>query len=320
MRADAGTASRRVRASLRSAGICDPLLRADIEHCRRLHQLHGRTYYLATWLLPPQRRPWVWSLYGFFRTADELVDGPRADRGDFLRWVQDAREALDGDTLSADPAVRAMVATAGRWELPRAHVEAFLISMTMDLDTTGYDTYADLQRYVHGSAEVVGLMMLPLLGSRSPQAPARAAALGRAFQLTNFVRDVGEDLDRGRLYLPEEDLRHFGLVRQDLCAIRAGAPMTDAVRELLAFEVARCRDLYREAEPGIDLLDPVSRPGVRAAFALYQGILDRVEAEGAPVLTRRVSVPRHTRAAVALPAAAASLLARARTARWHARI
>jgi len=315
LRAGTGTGVPRrvVRSTLRSAGICDPLLRADIEHCRRLHQLHGRTYYLATWLLPPQRRPWVWALYGFFRTADELVDGPQADRGDFLSWVRDARGALDGGPTSADPAVRAMVATVGRWELPREHVEAFLRSMTMDLDTTDYDTYADLQQYVHGSAEVVGLMMLPLLGSRSPQAPARAAALGTAFQLTNFVRDVGEDLDRGRLYLPAEDLRRFGLVRQDLSAIRAGAPMTDPVRELLAFEVARCRDLYRGAEPGIDMLDPVSRPGVRAAFVLYQGILDRVEADGAPVLTRRVSVPRRKRAAVALPAAAASVLARART-------
>ncbi len=302
-----------------AAGITDPQLRSDLEACRRLNAEYGRTYYLATGLLPAERRPWVWALYGFARAADQLVDSsPQPDRSTLLAWSDQVRAALEG-APGRDPVTRAMVATCRRWHIPPAQVDAFLEAMATDLDVTSYATYADLQRYMYGSAEVVGLWMLPLLSADSNVTPGEleepARRLGEAFQLTNFVRDVGEDLDLGRVYLPAEDLDRFGVTRDDLLAVRRGAPMTDSLRALLAFEAQRCRRLYDEAAPGVERLDPVARPAIRAALVLYREILERVEASDFPVLTRRVTVPRVRRAAVALPA----LLAARRERRHRAR-
>ncbi len=327
----AGSGARLPRTSARcldAAGITDPGLRADVEHCRRLHALHGRTYYLATWLLPPDRRPWVWSLYGFFRTADELVDAvPTPDPALLRDWAAGARAAVDGAPAgrpegpagSDDPSVRALLATLRRHDLDPALVDSFLTSMLMDLEVAGYETYDDLLEYVEGSARVVGLMMLPVLGTARgvplAEAAPYAALLGEAFQLTNFVRDVGEDLDRGRLYLPAQDLAAAGLVREDLEALRAQPSGADArppraVVDLLEREIERCHDLYARARPGIALLDPRTRPGVQAATTLYGEILDRVRREGYPVLRRRVRVPGPRRAAVAAATIGAGLRAR----------
>jgi phytoene synthase len=175
--------------------------------------------------------------------------------------------------------------------------------MRMDITISGYPSYADLEKYMYGSASVIGLQMLPILepvaGSREPAA-ACAAALGCAFQLTNFIRDVGEDLDRGRLYLPLEDLQAFGVER---AAMEAGA-VDHRVRRLLAFEVARARELFSDASPGIAMLHPTSRDCIATAFALYRRILDEVERNDYRVLDRRARVGRGARARVAVPALA----------------
>jgi phytoene synthase len=177
-----------------------------------------------------------------------------------------------------------------------ADFERFLHSMAMDLHTDGYRSYQDLLAYMEGSAAVIGTMMAPILESADPPAAAEhARQLGLAFQLTNFIRDVAEDLERGRVYLPAEDLERFGVGRADLAATQA----SPAVAELLAFEVERARAHYRAAEPGIELLAPSSRPCVRVAFDLYGGILDEVERAGYQVLASRVAVPRHRRLGVA---------------------
>lgn len=293
-------ASDRVTASLDAAGVTDPALRADLESCRRLHALHGRSYYLATWLLPADRRPWVWALYGFFRTADELVDAVPAPDPQLLRdWVDAVQESWRTG-VSDDPSVRALLALRDRFDVDEVLVERFCASMLDDLEVRGYATYADLQRYMAGSARAVGQLMLPVLGTRPDvareDADPFAALLGEAFQLTNFVRDVGEDLVRGRLYLPAEDLARCGVTIEELRAGADGSPPSASVRELLDLEIARCRQLYRDAEPGIALLDRRVRPGVRAAFDLYGSILDEVVAQGYPVLRRRVVVGRAGRA------------------------
>ncbi|MFL6137518.1 MAG: phytoene/squalene synthase family protein [Frankiaceae bacterium] len=296
------------RRDLDAAGIADPRLRASYEACRRLNAAHGRTYYLATLLLPPWKRPYVHALYGFARWADEIVDdlgSPRspAERERRLGELTDRFRsgAADGPVL---PALRD---TIRRWDLPLAHFDAFLASMRMDLTVTGYPTYADLLRYVEGSAAVIGLQMVPILEPLDAAAAAsRARELGIAFQLSNFIRDVGEDLRRGRLYLPAEDLAAHGVERAELAA----GVLDERVRRLLAFEIERTREVYRSAAPGIDLLHPTSRDCIRTAFTLYGGILDEVERSGYRVLDRRVSVPLRRRAAVALPA-----LARARRCR-----
>jgi phytoene synthase len=276
-------------------------LGAAYERCRQLHARHGRTYYLATLLLPRWKRRHVHALYGFTRYADEIVDDldstlDGAGQATALRaWGERFFAGLQGAPCD-DPVLPAVLHTTRAFDLDPSDFERFLDSMAMDLHTTSYATYDDLCGYMDGSAAVIGTMMAPILESADPAAAREhARQLGLAFQLTNFIRDVSEDHRRGRVYLPAADLERFGVRRDDLAAAEA----TPAVRELLAFEVERARAHYRAAEPGIELLAPSSQPCVRVAFELYGGILDEVERAGYQVLGRRVRVPRSRRLSVA---------------------
>ncbi|MFJ9542196.1 phytoene/squalene synthase family protein [Streptomyces sp. NPDC101225] len=292
---------------LDAAGITDPELRRAYARCRRLNARHGKTYFLATRLLPVRRRPAVHALYGFARWADDIVDtldpttGALERSARLARLQRDVRTGLR-DGVSAEPVVRALADTARRYAIDPRHFTDFLTAMRADLDVTDYATYTDLRRYTYGSAEVIGLEMLPVLGTVVPreEAAPHAAALGVAFQLTNFLRDVGEDLDRGRVYLPADLLAAHGVDRQLLRWSRESARpdrrITSALRE---FEHLT-RALYREAAPGIALLEPVSRPCIRTACVLYGGILDAVAADGYRSVQHRAVVPRRRRAAVAL--------------------
>ena len=294
------------RRELDAAGITDPALRESYERCRRVNAAHGKTYYLATLLLPPAKRPYVHALYGLARYADELVDDLDApDPAALLTW---GKRLLDDLALgdSTDPIGRAAVHTARTWDIPIAHFEVFLASMRMDITRTSYATYADLEQYMQGSAAAIGLQMLPLLEPIHEDATTYARRLGEAFQMSNFIRDVAEDLRRDRVYLPQEDLDAFGVHTADL----APGSVKSRVRELLRFEVARTRAIYRAAAPGIGLLHPSSRDCISTAFRLYSGILDEVANADYQVLHRRVSVPVRRRLAVAGPA-----LLRARRAR-----
>jgi phytoene synthase len=275
--------------------------------CCGLHRTHGRSYYLATKLLPAWKRRHVHALYGFTRYTDDIVDaggdsgGPvRAAR--LGRWADQFYAAIEGTRAPADPVLRAVRHTIAAFGLSRADFDAFFASMRMDLHVRAYADYAALLEYMEGSAAVIGTMMLPILlapddGPRPVAAAADRAReparqLGLAFQLTNFIRDVAEDLDRGRVYLPVADLESFGVGRADLAAPSA----SPAVRRLIAFEVERARDHYRRAQPGLALLPARSRRCVRLAYAIYGGILDRVEEAGYDVLAGRAVVPRRRRA------------------------
>jgi 15-cis-phytoene synthase len=286
---------------LTAAGIVDPQLRADYAYCRSVAKRHGRTYFLATRLLTPDRRPAVHALYAFARTADDVVDQPGATRAEREAGLHRLTQELARDH-PADPVCRAVQDAVRRHGMdPSLHAE-FMASMRMDLTVTEYETFADLRQYMRGSAEVIGLQMLPVLGTLVPRTEAEpfAAALGVAFQLTNFIRDVGEDLDRGRIYLPQEALRAAGVTREHL----AGGVVDASIRELLRTEIARTRAVYCQAEPGIEMIDPVSRDCVRTAFRLYHGILDEIERQDYQVLDRRLSVPNRRRLSVAVPALA----------------
>ncbi len=291
------------RRDLEAAGILDPRLQESYETCRRLNAEHGKTYYLATLLLPPQKRPYVHALYGFARYADEIVDDLQSTlsteaKAELLAsWGQHFLDDLDRGH-SDDPVCRAVVDTVTRWDIPREHFEAFLHSMTMDLTVTEYADFDALHEYVYGSAAVIGLQMVPILEPTSDAAYDYAQDLGVAFQLANFIRDVGEDLDRGRLYLPLSDLEQFGLTRADL----ERRVVDERVRALLQFEILRVRRLAEASRPGVALLAPSSRPCIDAARTLYIGITDAVEDIDYQVFSRRarVSVPR--RLQVAAPA------------------
>jgi 15-cis-phytoene synthase len=307
------------RAELDAAGITDPALRAGYAACRALNAHHGRTYFLATRLLPAARRPAVHALYGFARYADEIVDdladtSPAAEKAARLDELSAQLQRALAGAPTEHPVLAAVTDTARRYALDSALFADFMASMRMDTMVTEYATFDDLGRYVHGSAAVIGLQMLPILGTTVPREEAEepAAALGVAFQITNFLRDVGEDLDRGRVYLPTEELAAFGVDRELLTWCRRARRPDARVRRALAHLVAHTRAVYRRAAPGVGMLEPVSRACVGCAFTLYRGILDQIEAADYHVLHRRVSVPRRTRAAVAVPALARALAARAR--------
>ncbi|RAJ40010.1 phytoene synthase [Kitasatospora sp. SolWspMP-SS2h] len=304
---------------LDAAGITAPALRAAYTVCRELNARHGRTYFLATRLLPPERRCAVHALYGFARWADDIVDG--LDRRETPAERDRLLGALERDLAgglrrgdAAEPVVRAVADTAERYGIDPALFTDFMASMRADLTVTDYPTYRDLYGYMHGSAAVIGLQMLPVLGTVTGRAEAEphAAALGVAFQLTNFLRDVGEDLDRGRVYLPADLLAAHGVDRPLLEWSRRTGRDDARIRAALTAGAALARGVYRDAEPGIAMLEPRVRPCIRTAFLLYGGILDAIAEDGYAVLHRRSVVPLRRRAAVAASGLTRILAARVR--------
>lgn len=276
------------------------LLAQSYEECKRLNALHGKTYYLATLLLPAAKRPPVHALYGFARYADEIVD-------DLASTLTPEEKAVAlrtwGDTVLADLRAgessdligRALVDTVTKYSIPLEYFDAFMVSMEMDLTVTRYKTYDDLMTYVYGSAVVIGLEMLPILGYSDPRAIEAATALGTAFQLANFIRDIGEDIDRGRIYMPLDDLARFGVSEEMLLKRQ----LTPEIVEAIKFQIARVRDLQDKAEAGIQYLDPISRPCIRAASELYCGIVDEIEANGYDIFNKRATTSTWRRARVA---------------------
>lgn len=289
------------------------LLQESYDECKRLNALHGKTYYLATLLLPKKKRPPVHALYGFARFADEIVDdlastlSDQEKAGALHSWgesvLKDLRNGKSDDLIG-----RALVDTVNRYSIPLEYFEAFMKSMEMDLTVTRYQTYDDLMTYVYGSAVVIGLEMLPILGYSDPRAIEAATALGTAFQLANFIRDIDEDIDRGRIYMPLDDLAKFGVTEEMLLARK----LTPEIVEALKFQIQRVRDLQVVAEAGIQYLDPISRPCIRAASELYCGIVDEIEANGYDVFTTRATTSKWRRLRVAGIAFIQTLFARMR--------
>ena len=285
---------------LTAAGITDPDLRASYEECKRLNALHGKTYYLATLLLPKAKRPFVHALYGFARYADEIVDDLASElsveeKAEVLsKWGNGVLADLKKGT-SQDHVGRALIDTVNRFAIPHEHFEAFLHSMTMDLTVQEYESYEDLIEYVYGSAAVIGLEMVPILGPLHNDAFEAAKKLGIAFQLANFIRDVDEDLDRGRVYLPLKELGQFGVTREML----EERVLTPEIIEALKFQIARVRQLQAEAAAGIKMLEASSRPCIEAASTLYCGIVDEVEKIGYDIFNHRAKTSTTRRIRVA---------------------
>ena len=289
------------------------LLQESYDECKRLNALHGKTYYLATLLLPKKKRPPVHALYGFARFADEIVDDLAStltpqEKADALRtWgksvLDDLRRGSSDDLIG-----RALVDTVNTYAIPLEYFEAFMTSMEMDLTVTRYNNYDELMTYVYGSAVVIGLEMLPILGYSDPRAIEAATALGTAFQLANFIRDIGEDIDRGRIYMPLDELAQFGVTEEMLLQRK----MTPEIVEAIKFQIDRVRQLQATADAGIKYLDPISRPCIRAASELYCGIVDEIEANGYDVFTKRATTSQWRRLRVAGIAFIQTLFARMR--------
>jgi phytoene synthase len=288
---------------LTAAGIHRSDLRESYAECKRLNSLHGKTYYLATLLLPKAKRPFVHALYGFARYADEIVDDLNSTLSEvekakaLQQWSDQILKDLVGGK-SSDLIGAALIDTVTRFDIPLKYFEAFIHSMKMDLSVTEYKTYEDLMEYVYGSAAVIGLQMVPILGPLSPEAYECAEKLGIAFQLANFIRDVGEDLDRGRVYLPLDELATFGVTRANL----EKKILTPEIINALKFNIERVRNLQREAAPGIAMLEKSSRACIEAASELYCGIVDEVEAIDYQIFKKRAKTSTWRRIKVAFPA------------------
>ena len=279
-------------------------LAESYELCRQVQKAHSRTYYFSTRLFPAEVRPRVHALYAFMRYADEIVDSPH-ELG--LDAQLSALEAFEAETMAAvagervpNPVLRAYADTVRACGIEPATIVAFMESMKMDTRVFRYPTYEDLELYTYGSAAVVGLMMCRVVGAVGGEADPHAEALGVAMQHSNFLRDIGEDWRRGRVYLPLEDLKRFGYEEEDL----ALGVLDERFVALMRFEIERARRLYELADEGMRLIPRGRRFPVVVARELYAAILDRIEAQGYDVFSRRAEVSRPAKILVAARCAA----------------
>ena len=277
----------------------DPQLSAGYAECARLTREFGTTYFWGAALLPKPQRRHVYAVYALGRLADDIVDDTSVTGAETteqttarLQGFADHFRSSLAAGGSSDPVLAAVVDTVRRADIDPECFDRFFSAMAMDLTRTRYETWDDLCGYMEGSAAVIGEMMLPVLRPTSPEAREPARALGLAFQLTNFLRDVDEDLDRGRVYLPQEDLRRFGV---DLEARQ----VTNEWRAMMGYQIARNRGLYWVADTGIPLLPGASARCVGTARVLYAKILDRIEDADYDVFSGRLRVPTWRKAATA---------------------
>lgn len=252
--------------------------------CAAITARHSRSFFLASSLLPADKRGAMRVLYAFCRTADDLVD-ETVDHS--AARLQELRSGIAGQHAAAsDYVLAAWSAVQARYQIPFCLAEQLLDGVERDLVQWRYRSFDELSIYCYGVASTVGLMSMHITGYSNPLAIPYAIKLGVALQLTNILRDVGEDWRSGRLYLPLDELAAFGLGEPDIAAGR----VDERWREWMRFQIARARRLYAESLPGIALLHPDGRMAVAAAALLYQGILDDIEAHDFDVFTRRAHV------------------------------
>jgi phytoene synthase len=278
--------------AMESTGSTRMVLTPDaVEACRALQKRHGKSYYLATRFFPEDLQLATYALYAFFRIPDEIVDAAGADpakaRADLLAWKSRWSDAYAG-LPTDDPVMRAAAAVCRAYAIPFEYTESFLEAMLQDTVKDRYATYAELESYMYGSAAVVGLMMTHVIGHADVAAFAYARRLGEAMQLTNFLRDIREDLEtRGRIYLPQDELARFGITEAQL----RGGRSNRAWKQFMKFQIARADELYAKAEIGIPMLDVRGRRAVRIASRLYQQILRQIERQRYDVFAGRAVVP-----------------------------
>ncbi|MCX6044324.1 MAG: squalene/phytoene synthase family protein [Chloroflexi bacterium] len=258
--------------------------------CEAITAEHSRSFHLASSLLPLEKRRATRALYAFCRITDDLVDRATDDKYEqLLAWRR--------RVLVPNPPLDDLVAVAWtdarlRYRVPLRYAEQLIDGVTKDLDHVRYQTFADLAAYCYSVASTVGLMSMHIVGYAGPQAMPYAIKLGVALQITNILRDVAEDWRLNRLYLPQADLAMFGLQEEDVACGVAGNGVTARWRQFMHYQIERNRHLYREAMPGIAMLDPDGRFAIAAAAELYCGILDDIEAHDYDVFTRRACLSK----------------------------
>jgi 15-cis-phytoene synthase len=263
----------------------DASLRQAYFLAERIAAEHSKSFYLASGLLPEEKRAAVRALYAFCRIVDDIVDESSAtDRKRQLEYWRDVIQtasAPDGELVAA-----AWVDSMTRYHVPRHYALQLIDGVSRDLTQSRYATFEDLATYCYGVASTVGLMSMHIIGFRNRQAVPYAIKLGVALQLTNILRDVGEDYRNGRIYLPREDMLEFGISETD---IEMGV-VTPRWRRFMQFQIERTRKLYEEAWQGIAMLDPDGRMAIGASAVFYSGILDDIEAHDFDVFNRRANL------------------------------
>jgi phytoene synthase len=253
------------------------------EYCRRVARSRAKNFYYSFLLLSAQQRKAMCAIYAFMRYCDDLSDEPGATRAAIERWRAGMEDALDG-RFGDHPVWPAFHHTVRRFGIPRQYFRDMIDGVASDLEPRCFETFDELYRYCYQVASVVGLTTVHIFGFDTPSALPLAEKCGVAFQLTNILRDIREDAERGRIYLPAEDLRRFGVSEDDLRAGRRDEPFL----RLMRFEAERARQYYDESRPLLDLIHPRSRASLEALITIYSRLLERIERTNYDVFARRV--------------------------------
>lgn len=260
-------------------------LEASYRYCREVARTRARNFYYSFVLLPPAGRNAMCAVYAFMRYCDDLSDEPGANARAIAAWRDALEGALQG-RYDGHPCWPAFHDTVRRYRIPHRYFHEMIDGVASDLAPRRFETFDELYRYCYQVASVVGLTTIHIFGFESPEAPALAEQCGVAFQLTNILRDIQEDAARGRIYLPLEDLRRFGVTEEQLATGSGGSELV----RLMSFEVARARSYYDRSMPLIDLVRRPSRPALRALIGIYSRLLDRIERRNYDVYSTRVSL------------------------------
>lgn len=272
----------------------DAALRKAYRQAEVITAAHSKSFYFASALLPEEKRSAVRALYAFCRTVDDIVDEieSKKDRDfelDYWRSVIQSASASNlrpAEDFGGDLVAAAWVDALVRYHIPRHYALQLIDGVARDLSQSRYQTFDDLATYCYGVASTVGLMSMYIVGFESNDAVPYAIKLGVALQMTNILRDVGEDYRNGRLYLPREELITYGIREEDIAAGR----VTEGWRQFMKFQIERTRRLYEESWAGVKWLEPEGRLAIGAASVFYSGILDDIEKHDYNVFTRRASL------------------------------
>jgi phytoene synthase len=253
------------------------------DYCLQVARRRAKNFYYSFLLLSAQQRKAMCAIYAFMRYCDDLSDEPGATREAIEKWRGQLEETLAGRP-GPHPVWRAFQHTVRRFGIPHDYFREMIAGVASDLEPRQFETFDELYRYCYQVASVVGLTIIHIFGFDTPSALPLAEKCGVAFQLTNILRDIREDAERGRIYLPGEDLRRFGVSTEDLCRGRRDEPFL----RLMRFEAERARRYYDESAPLLDLVHPRSRPSLWALVTIYSRLLQRIQESNYDVFTRRL--------------------------------
>ena len=252
---------------------------ASYAHCVSVARERARNFYWSFVLLPRDKRRAMCAIYAFMRECDDLSDGERASAEAMREWRADLDRTLAGEA-AGHPLWPALLDTVNRYRIPHHYLHEMIDGVQSDLTAHEFETFDELYRYCYLVASVVGLTIIHIFGFEDPAALPLAEKCGIAFQLTNIIRDVGEDRDQGRVYLPQEEIRRFGVALLD--------KDSPELRRLLAGMAARAEAYYDESRPLLQLIQRDSRASLWALIEIYSRLLKRIEGAGYDVLSRRI--------------------------------